>query len=318
MKYLSLLVKRYKKYQHEKAIFKNAPIKFFNFWDIENFNEFWFQRFITERNLNPKQKTINFFSVFGPRFKLKREKADMNIFFSGENLIRFKKYKDYCINDVDLALGFDELLNDKYLRFPLWIMDFFEPNATLDSINKKSQSINFYQNNPILKREKFCSLIARHDENGLRLKMKTTLDAIAKIDCAGKLFNNTNELKTVFNDSKTAFLKQYQFNICPENTNTLGYVTEKLFESITAGCIPIYWGGRNTPEPEVLNSKAILFFDETGDNQQLMKTVSEIHQYPDLYRDFVSQNPLMPNASEYIFEKLILLEDKFKTILKNL
>lgn len=30
-----------------------------------------------------------------------------------------------------------------------------------------------------------------------------------------------------------------------ENTNTRDYVTEKVYDALAAGCVPIYWGARN-------------------------------------------------------------------------
>ncbi|NJM31401.1 MAG: hypothetical protein HC855_16125 [Rhizobiales bacterium] len=40
--------------------------------------------------------------------------------------------------------------------------------------------------------------------------------------------------------SKTEFLRTANFNLCPENTDADFYVTEKLWEAIAAGCLPIY------------------------------------------------------------------------------
>jgi hypothetical protein len=47
------------------------------------------------------------------------------------------------------------------------------------------------------------------------------------------------------------------FNICPENTIREGYVTEKVFQAVEAGCIPIYDGPAEV-EPKVLNADRIL------------------------------------------------------------
>ncbi len=45
---------------------------------------------------------------------------------------------------------------------------------------------------------------------------------------------------------KLNVLKNYKFCICYENMkNTSGYITEKIFDALIAGCIPIYWGARN-------------------------------------------------------------------------
>jgi hypothetical protein len=42
--------------------------------------------------------------------------------------------------------------------------------------------------------------------------------------------------------AKRTLLSHYRFAICFENTVFPGYLTEKLFDCLLAGCIPIYWG----------------------------------------------------------------------------
>lgn len=315
MKYFLLLAKRHKKYLKEKKLFRNSTISFYNFWEIEDYNNFWLQKFIVDRNLNPKNKSINFFSVFGPRYVLKKQKAKINIFFSGETMSRFKKYDDYCLTEVDLALGFDDLQHEKYYRLPLWILDFFEPNVNLEKVKEKLNLLNYYQNNKLTIREKFCCLIARHDENGIRRKMVNTLNPIETVDCAGKLFNNTNRLQTDFSNNKIKFLENYKFNICPENTNQENYTTEKLFESVAAGCIPIYWGSVQKPEPNIFKPSSIIFFDEF--NNSLSEDVERLHKDPKLYLDFISQNPFQETAAEYIMHTISNLELKLKEIINQ-
>lgn len=42
---------------------------------------------------------------------------------------------------------------------------------------------------------------------------------------------------------KIEMIKQYVYNLCPENSIRSGYITEKIVESCLAGCVPIYDGG---------------------------------------------------------------------------
>ena len=71
----------------------------------------------------------------------------------------------------------------------------------------------------------------------------------------GKLFNNASneELNSI---GKQEYLKRFIFNICPENTVEEGYTTEKIFQCIEAGCIPIYNGIRPV-EKGILNQERI-------------------------------------------------------------
>lgn len=42
---------------------------------------------------------------------------------------------------------------------------------------------------------------------------------------------------------KVSGLRDYTFNVCFENSDEPGYITEKLFDAMRAGCVPLYRGG---------------------------------------------------------------------------
>jgi hypothetical protein len=46
-------------------------------------------------------------------------------------------------------------------------------------------------------------------------------------------------------DRKTDILSRCRFNFAYENTAIPGYVTEKIFDAMFAGCVPVYWGADN-------------------------------------------------------------------------
>jgi hypothetical protein len=49
--------------------------------------------------------------------------------------------------------------------------------------------------------------------------------------------------------SKHEILRKYKYSICYENAKDLpGFITEKIFDSFSAGCVPIYWGASNVHE----------------------------------------------------------------------
>jgi len=49
-------------------------------------------------------------------------------------------------------------------------------------------------------------------------------------------------------DSKYEVLSRYHFSLCFENMTMTGYVTEKIFDCLYAGCIPLYFGAKNIEE----------------------------------------------------------------------
>lgn len=50
-------------------------------------------------------------------------------------------------------------------------------------------------------------------------------------------------------DSKLKTMENYKFAIAYENVkDESGYITEKIFDVLIAGCVPIYWGAKNITE----------------------------------------------------------------------
>lgn len=114
--------------------------------------------------------------------------------------------------------------------------------------HKKIVALMYYRNNRrqwSLKRDgeelDLCYLRTRIAIEGYRL---------GKIDIYGKdwpkgmsLENSRNEKNR--KNRKSEILKSYHFNLCFENTNTDYYCTEKIWDSIANGCLPIYYGRGN-------------------------------------------------------------------------
>jgi hypothetical protein len=71
--------------------------------------------------------------------------------------------------------------------------------------------------------------------------------------------------------AKVDCLKNYRFSICYENTRDLpGYLTEKIFDCMIAGCVPVYWG-----DPEVTRYiPSNCFID-----RRKFRTLDELYMY---------------------------------------
>ena len=315
MKKLGEFYARRKDLAQQKAA--NAPydIQFYNFWK-QNVPDMWFYRFIQSRRLLKDKKKICFYSTFGDRNIIEKTHGDVNVFFTGENLKRgdHKKYADHLMSDpfLDLSMGFEYFEDAKYLRFPLWIHYMFDPESTDEDIVEKCKQLNHTE---LGVRPKFACHVSSEDVMGLREAICGQLMAVDKVDCAGKVMHNCDDLWKVFGDDKKAFLKNYKFNVCPENSNALGYVTEKLFQAIEAGCVPVYWGSYNCPEQDVLNHDAVLFWEKDGDNTKLLDFIGQLNVSPSLFEDFAMQNRLKASAAEYVIGKFDQLESRIRELL---
>ncbi len=113
-------------------------------------------------------------------------------------------------------------------------------------------------------------------------------------------------------ENKFETLINYKFSICFENTtNISGYVTEKLFDSFRAKCVPVYLGASNVsslvPKNCYINFRDFKSFE---DLHQYLKTMPEhvYNQYiSDIDKFFKSEQiqPFSTNRFIEIFENLL-------------
>lgn len=310
------LIKQDKRVQQDfaKQSSNNSSNHFalYNWWDDYSWLATRYQDL-----LSVNKKKINFCSVFGQRDVISKV-TGIKVFFSGENVHsdRFNGYSDYLLMDktTNLGLGFDYFENDRYIRFPLWIQYMFEPNCTRDDLINKCRELR-YPN--VTEKKRFCSMVASHDPQGLRSIMVNKLEGVDTVSCAGKYLHNDNSLKQECGDDKVRYLKDFLFNICPENSNSCGYVTEKIFQAISAGCIPIYWGSYNDPEPLIVNQKAVLFWNKDGDNDDVVRQVERLYSHPNELNDFLRQPRLLDGAEDVIWDMFEKLDAAISRLIKG-
>lgn len=323
-----------RRYRENALTSSDGRVSYHNFWDGETAEQIWFTGFLKSRGILEKhpKTTFSFFSTLGDSRLLRIDelmhpfgKQHKRIFFSGEN-IHHPVFKDYRHNLLDhrsiqLSLGFDRIDDPRYLRFPIWLLEMFPPESTTDDIKCICDHLSHQQWNSN-SRNRFCALVSGTstwlgtESLEMRKRMVEELKNIAPVDCAGKLLHTTDELKTKFNDNKAEFLKQYKFYICPENASVEGYVTEKVFHAIGSGCIPIYWGSGNNPEPDMLNHDAILFWNLDGDNTALLRQIEELQTKDRLYRDFYEQPRLQAEAWQVVAGYFERLEERLNSLFK--
>jgi alpha(1,3/1,4) fucosyltransferase len=292
---------------------RGRQIQFYNFWE-QQFDYMFWNRFFEARPYLLKDKPdfkVGFFSVFGDRNIINKIDCDVNIFYTAENIKTRIDYSDHFLSEqkIGLSMGFEYFENERYVRFPNWMDVFF---LKIEEIKSICQLLRF----PNIENKKyFASCICSHDNikgtEGLRGSMIDALNEIENVSCPGNFRHNDDKLKHDYNDNKLEYLKHFQFNICPENSNTMGYVTEKIFQAISVGCIPIYWGSYNRPELDVLNQDAIIFWNKDGDNSTAIKLINDLKVSPKLMKEFLEQPRLLPTAEEYI-------ENTFHTIQKRI
>lgn len=280
----------------------------------------WLYRFLINR-IQIRQFTkekVAIFGVNGDRRTIGVNKAKYKIFYTAENIhdegSSWSQYNDLLLNDskVALSIGFDYLKNNKYVRFPFWMMRIFNPEDTYAIIKEKCNEINHASK--MNSHKKFCTFIARKDYNGDRLFFYNLINSIETIDCPSQFQHNDNTLYEVHNNNKLSYLSQFKFNLCPENSNYEGYVTEKIFDSLSAGCVPIYWGANNKPEIDILNQNRIFLLSINNEHLDILNEITALNKNDRKFKSFSDQPVFTKDAPEIIFDYFKNLENKISSI----
>lgn len=301
--------------RHQLRDQENYSVQFYNCWDQPNEQMYWNQ-YISSRHLLPDGKKVAIFSVFGDRSIIDKVHADVKIFYSAENLkrINFANYADHALGNpsIDMAMGFEMFEDPRYIRFPLWMDYVFPASSAAEDIRRICKLLR----NPNIKgKDKFCCMIASNSADGLRKEMFEQISQIAKVDSAGKYLHNDDSLQVEYGDNKTVYMQKYALNICPENTSAYGYTTEKVFEAISMGCIPIYWGA-DFADKEVINEDAIIRWNRNDGGQLALRQIQELHDNPKLLQEFLAQPRLLPTAEEYIIDTYAEIERRMRELMK--
>ena len=278
----------------------------------------WFYRFLRRPALLEATRTATFslHSVFNYGQRPLRSPADYKIFLTGENLAAYPDHRDYGGERYDLALGFEHTAgHPNYLRFPIWLLLCFDPESTFEQI-KATVTLWNERRLTIGDRPRRAVLVARHDRSGTRRSIVDAISTVLPVDSAGEFMNTTGTEIAPGWPAKIDLLRQYQYNICPENSSQTGYTTEKLFHAIEAGCIPIYWGWGDAPETNIINKNTILFYDpESPEN--LIAEVTRLSNQPGRFDAFINRPPLRENAAEVIHTYFTDLEERILALVDN-
>lgn len=247
-----------------------VSLAYLNLWDrtLNEIQDNWLFNFIKYNICDVKEVQIDenpdiiICSCFGDINNIINYKSKIKIFFYGENLNRFNYDINIIKENCDLILGFKKTdIDNKQIRLPLWVL--YYPYYIYDNNNNLLNHIeNSYLRNLAKKKNNDTSIIARHDENGIRTIIYDEVVKYSNIKSPGKFKKNMRKIGPSCND-KFNFIRTTAYNICPENSEFEGYCTEKIFQAFEAGCIPIYWG-IDKPEKYIINENYYYFVNKNN------------------------------------------------------
>ncbi|UOR33972.1 glycosyltransferase family 10 domain-containing protein [Helicobacter pylori] len=310
-----------------------------NWWPLKNSEKKGFRDFILHVILKQRYKIILhsnpnepsdlvFGNPLGQARKILSYQNTKRVFYTGEN-------EAPNFNLFDYAIGFDELdFNDRYLRMPLYyaylhykaeiVNDTTSPYKLKALYTLKKPSHKFKEIHPHLcalihnesdpLKRGFASFIASNANAPIRNAFYDALNAIEPVASGGSV-KNTLGYKV---KNKNEFLSQYKFNLCFENSQGYGYVTEKILDAYFSHTIPIYWGSPSVAKD--FNPKSFVNVHDFKNFDEAIDYIKYLHAHPNAYLDMLYENPLNTidgKAGFYqdlSFEKIL---DFFKNILEN-
>lgn len=242
-------------------------IWFADFWDLFNKYDNYFidvLKKIYEIELDEKNPDVLFFSVFGVShwgYNCRK------IMFIGENI-----RPDFEAADFSFSFDHDSY-NGKNFRLPLYCIW----NDPLKLLNKPSGE------ELLASKTKFCNFVFSNASATKRIDFFRKLSKYKKVDSGGRLLNNIGyRIK-----DKLEFQSRYKFSIAFENEEYPGYTTEKIFEPMLAGSVPIYWG--NPLVEKDFNTKSFLNYNDFRNDDELIERIIELDNNDDLYLDMLRQ-----------------------------
>jgi len=152
-------------------------------------------------------------------------------------------------------------------------------------------------------RRRFCVFLAGYDDFSVRNRRELlqALGRYRKVDSFGKALNNTGIKADDGYHAKIALLSNYKFHVAFENKQRPGWCTEKLYDALAAGTVPIYWGDPRVEE--YFNPQAFIQARNFRTWEALAEYVAYLDQNEDLYRKYLSAAPFPGSSAPEVFHE---------------
>ncbi len=174
-----------------------------------------------------------------------RSHAPLRVFHSAENL-------RHDIFPADYSISYDlNIHSPAHFRLPYWmeVIDWSHEGIVGNQNPRYGQLLQLERlmqplGNRFLDKPKAAAFLSSH----IREPRKTLFEAVHKVmptNGFGAHFNKNIKDHHHSGFLKYELLKDFGFNLCPENGMYPGYYTEKIPEAFFADCLPITWTDEN-------------------------------------------------------------------------
>ncbi|WP_309385524.1 glycosyltransferase family 10 domain-containing protein [Cerasicoccus frondis] len=206
----------------------------------------------------------------------------------------------------DYSFTFRDLKDPRNLRLPFYVLVGEGPEPLIRQDAAAEAALRG-------RRTRFCSFVtsnANPRRTARRLSFFHKLHAQRHVDSGGRAFNNVGGPVA----DKHAFIKGGRFCLSMENYAMPGYTTEKLYHSMAARCIPIYWG--NPDVAEDFNPASFIDIADFASDAEAIDYILEVDRDEQLQAKY-HEAPYFPNnePTKYFRDDYLLpqLEEIFSS-----
>jgi len=174
-----------------------------------------------------------------------------------------------------------------HFRLPAWAASIMAYPELADAV----------QDGPPPGERRFCNFIYKNPRCDERNAFFEMLHRRRPVDALGRVFHNTDHPNLADRGfaNKRSIQREYRFTIAFENSEHIGYTTEKLVDAWLADTVPIYWGNPAVGIDFAPGSFLSLY--EAGSLTKLVEQVLEMEHDPDLYETYRRANPFRSGAA---------------------
>ena len=157
--------------------------------------------------------------------------------------------------------------------------------------------------------KKFCLFVSKNNLNENKTRCASALLNIGDVDfIMQKQFDYLVDKPCLYGTDLIKAFSKYRFIICFENSNTPGYITEKIFNVFLAKSIPIYDGASDIGL--FINPKAFIPFDA-----RCVQKIRMLNASKELYDRVVAEPKLLRDPNDPVLESY--LDHHIETKLKS-
>lgn len=180
----------------------------------------------------------------------------------------------------------------------------------------------YRRDNPLNRISRICMLISSPFNQSKRTEYLQELMQYTETDSFGRLFNTKKLTDDRGRKSKMELYSKYKFVIAFENSIAPDYVTEKFFDPLLAGSVPVYLGAPNIEEfaPGENCFVDVRMFENP---RRLADFINNCYQNEELYLNFFhwKNHPLLPSFGNKVkaqkINPFLLLCSKVREIRGN-